>query len=142
MSETIRMIKRKWKDKEIEVYFNCSEKEGFKVFLDKKRIRQILLNLMDNAFKFSKDRGRVEIEVKKEKNRNVLVIKDQGKGIPKEELNRIFEKFYRVKDIIKSGLEGTGFGLYIVKKLVEAHNGYIEIKSKKNKGTEVIVSFP
>jgi len=142
VDETIKMIKRKWKDKEIEVYLNCSEKEGFKVFLDKKRIRQILLNLLDNAFKFSKDGGRVEIEVKKEKNRNVIVIKDQGKGIPKEELNRIFEKFYRVKDIIKSGFEGTGFGLYIVKKLVEAHNGYIEIKSEKNKGTEVIVSFP
>ena len=141
VDETIKMIKRKWKDKEIEINFNCSEEE-FRVFLDKKRIRQIVLNLLDNAFKFSKDRGKVEIEIKKEKDRNVIIIRDEGKGIPKEELNRIFEKFYRVKDIIKSGFEGTGFGLYIVKKLVEAHNGYIEIKSEKNKGTEVIVSFP
>lgn len=138
IKECISIIRSKWRNKDIDVILKCEE-NGLDVFLDKKRVRQIIINLLDNAFKFSEEKGRVKIQVKREKNGKTIVIEDEGHGIPEEELKHIFEKFYRVKG---NKTEGTGLGLYIVKKLVEAHNGTIKIESRKNKGTKITLTFP
>lgn len=135
----LEIIKNKYKDKDIKVEISV---EQIVIKGDKKRIKEIFINILDNAFKFSKENGTVYIKNYKDKNYAYVSIKDEGIGIDKEDLNKIFTKFYRGKNAELNETKGTGLGLLITKELVEAHKGKIEIKSEKNKGTEVIISFP
>jgi signal transduction histidine kinase len=114
----------------------------FPVKADKKKIETIIKNLVDNALKYSKD----DIEIKAEKNPDnvtgfILKVIDKGTGIPEGEIKYIFEPFYRVDKSRNKAIIGYGLGLNIVKKIVEAHNGTIEVKSEKDKGTEFIVKI-
>ncbi len=135
----LEIIKNKYKDKNIKIEISL---EQILIKGDKKRIKEIFINILDNAFKFSKENGTVYIKNYKDRNYAYVSIKDEGIGIDKEDLNKIFTKFYRGKNAELNGTKGTGLGLLITKELVEAHKGKIEIKSEKDKGTEVIVSFP
>lgn len=136
---TLEIIKNKYKDKNIKVEISL---EPIVIKGDKKRIKEVFINILDNAFKFSKENGTVYIKNYKDRNYAYVSIKDEGIGIDEEDLNKIFTKFYRGKNAELNGTKGTGLGLLITKELVEAHKGKIEIKSEKDKGTEVIVSFP
>lgn len=133
------IIKNKYKDKNIKVEISL---ESIGIKGDKKRIKEIFINIIDNAFKFSKEGGTIYVKNYRDKNYAYVSIKDEGIGIDKEDLNKIFTKFYRGKNAELNKTKGTGLGLLITKELVEAHKGKIEIKSEKDKGTEVIVAFP
>jgi two-component system, OmpR family, sensor histidine kinase ArlS len=104
--------------------------------IDPIRFEQVILNLVDNARKYSEPNSRIYIDTILTNGRIHITVKDEGKGIPEKDLPRIFERFYRVDKSRTRALGGTGLGLAIVKQLVEAHGGMIKVKSNKNLGTE------
>jgi len=107
---------------------------------DKDRLDQILLNLIDNAVKFT-DNGEIEIGVATEGGKNYIFIKDTGSGIPRKYLSRIGERFFRVDPSRSRDLGGTGLGLAIVKHLVKAHGWEMRIESEEGKGTVVKIYY-
>jgi signal transduction histidine kinase len=113
------------------------------VSADVLRIKQLLLNLLDNAIKYTERRGRVTLGLKTEENIAVLTVTDTGRGIPPEDLPHIFERFFRrsAKTADRTAA-GFGLGLSIVKWIVDSHGGRIEAKSEVGKGTEFTVRLP
>lgn len=102
---------------------------------DKERLKQVFTNLIHNAIKYT-EQGKVEIIVEEEKKFVNFRIKDTGIGIPESDLDRIFERFYRVDKARSRAVGGTGLGLSIVKHILEAHNTKIQVQSKLGVGSE------
>ena len=120
----------------------CTIKKGCEhpvsVFADKEKIRQVLINLVDNAIKYGKKGGNVIASVYKTDGKNILIeISDDGIGIPEEHVNRIFERFYRIDSNRSRDIGGTGLGLAICKHIIEAHFQTIHVRSKLNVGTTI-----
>lgn len=104
-------------------------------------IYEIIYNLCDNAIRYNKEGGRVDLSVKKSGRNTVITVSDTGIGIPPEHQSRIFERFYRVDKSHSKETGGTGLGLSIVKRAVLLHNGKLELKSAVGEGTEIKVVF-
>jgi len=113
---------------------------SLKITTDKKLLRQIFLNLISNAVKFSSKKNNVYINLTSDQSVFTTEIKDQGIGIPNDDLDNIFEPFIRAKNTGET--KGSGLGLSIVKRAVELLNGEIKVKSKLNEGTVFTVSLP
>ncbi len=109
---------------------------------DPDKIEQVLVNLVSNALKYTPDGGRVDVSCGLHKNDVFIRVADNGIGIPKEDLPRIFDRFYRVDKARSRESGGTGLGLAIAKEIVELHGGKIYIDSEKRKGTKVTISLP
>lgn len=116
--------------------------EGVRVYADRDRLRQILLNLLNNAIAYTPPGGRITLTGGEDEESTWLTVRDTGPGIPREHVSRIFERFYRVDKDRSRRSGGTGLGLAIVKHLVDAHGGRIEVKSKPGKGTAFTVYLP
>ncbi len=121
--------------------FNVHNPSSLNLHADPIRLEQILLNLLDNAIKYSKTGGIVELKVWKEKKTIHFLIRDNGKGIPEKDIPYIFNRFYRVEKSRKRSLGGTGLGLSIVQELVHAHGAEITLKSQEQIGTEFEIIF-
>jgi signal transduction histidine kinase len=106
---------------------------------DPKLLNHILSNLMTNAIKFFPKGGDITLLVEDDSEFIILTIKDNGIGIPKEDINNIFEPFYRAQN--SAGIKGTGLGLSIVKTYVELHNGELSLESEPGKGTKFFVKI-
>ncbi len=122
-NKVIKLIKHK----------NCN------FFADKILIEQVMLDLIDNSVKFTDNNGLIEIGWETDEKFLKMFVKDNGYGIPKNELSKIFEPFYQIK---KKKKLGFGLGLSIVKTIIKAHNGEIKVKSCLNKGTSVYLILP
>jgi CheY-like chemotaxis protein len=109
------------------------------VYIDPMRLRQILLNLLENAVKYNNENGIVKITSKYKEGSVYIHIKDSGMGIPQNELDKIFEPFYRIKGI---KVDGIGIGLSLVKQLVELMGGELGVESEVGKGSDFWFSFP
>ena len=105
-------------------------------------LKQVFLNLLNNAIKFTAVNGKVEVKIKKKKNFVELRVKDNGCGIPEDAIPRLFDKFYQVDASMTRKHGGTGLGLPIVKHIIDLHKGTIEVKSIINKGSEFIIELP
>jgi len=108
---------------------------------DKDRIEQVMINLIDNAIKFSTKGGKIRISVSDGKDQILISVEDQGMGIPEEDRAVIFNEFSKLKRK-KVGIQGTGLGLAISKKIVEAHGGKIWVESLPQKGSKFFFSLP
>lgn len=104
-------------------------------------LTDIIYNLCENAIKYNRENGSVDISVKENENNIVLKVKDTGIGIPQEHQERVFERFYRVDKSHSKEIGGTGLGLSIVKHGVMYHGGEISMESEPGKGTEITVTF-
>lgn len=102
---------------------------------DKVRLHQALLNMVDNAIKYTPPKGQIKIRLTKLSEKVEIFISDTGQGIPKTEIDKIFDRFYRVDKARSGEVSGAGLGLSIVKWIVEAHNGTINVSSDLGKGT-------
>ena len=112
------------------------------VYACKDDIERIVLNILTNSIKYTKDGGEIKIYVGFVYNDAYIKVIDNGLGIPEEDLNRIFERFYRVDKARTRQMGGTGLGLSIAKEILDKNNGSIDIKSEKGKGTEVVIRIP
>ncbi len=115
--------------------------DDFCIQADRNKIEQVFANLIDNAVKYTKESGRIEILLCEQDQSVCVTVQDNGIGIPKEHRDRVFERFYRVDKARSRELGGTGLGLSIVKHIVLAHKGKIAIESEPNRGTKVSVTF-
>lgn len=106
------------------------------------RFKQMIINLVDNAIKYTDHNGTVKVGTKYENKECIIWVEDTGVGIPKEHIGRLFERFYRVDKARSRVQGGTGLGLAIVKHIVMAFNGIIEVESEVNKGSKFVVKIP
>ncbi|KAF0994894.1 Alkaline phosphatase synthesis sensor protein PhoR [Geobacillus sp. TFV-3] len=109
---------------------------------DRERLRQLFTNLAHNAVKYSPDGGTVAIRLYEHSGRLCVDVRDEGLGILAEALPHIFEKFYRVDNSDRRRIGGTGLGLTIVKEIVKAHGGEVDVVSEEKKGRTFTVRFP
>ena len=112
------------------------------VYADKSGIERVVLNILSNSIKYTKEKGHIKIYVGFVYNDAYIKIIDNGIGIPEEDLSRIFERFYRVDKARSRELGGTGLGLSIAKEILNENGGSIDIKSEAGKGTEVVIRVP
>ncbi len=112
------------------------------VYADKSGIERVILNILTNSIKYTKENGNIKIYVGFVYSDAYVKIIDNGIGIPEEDLSRIFERFYRVDKARSRELGGTGLGLSIAKEILNQNNGSIDIKSEVGKGTEVVIRIP
>ncbi|MDF7669254.1 MULTISPECIES: cell wall metabolism sensor histidine kinase WalK [unclassified Lactobacillus] len=112
------------------------------VEIDTDKMAQVIDNIMNNAIKYSPDGGTITVKLKREQNRLLLSITDQGLGIPREDLNKIFDRFYRVDKARSRAQGGTGLGLAIAKEIVVAHHGQIWASSSEGKGSTFHIALP
>jgi signal transduction histidine kinase len=112
------------------------------VAADRDKLRQVLVNLVENAIKYSPEGGTIEIGLEAEEDIVRFWVKDEGLGIPYEERGRIFEKFYRLDPQMTRGVGGTGLGLYICSELVSRMGGRIWVESSDSKGSTFLLELP
>ncbi|PWU70060.1 cell wall metabolism sensor histidine kinase WalK [Gracilibacillus dipsosauri] len=117
-------------------------KEQIKTRIDQDKITQVIDNIMSNAIKYSPEGGKITFQLAKEQNRVKFSIKDQGLGIAREKVDKIFDRFYRVDKARSRELGGTGLGLAISKEIIEAHHGHIWATSKEGQGTTIYFTLP
>ncbi len=116
--------------------------EAAAVMGDQRRLHQVIFNLVSNAVKYSTEGGSIQIRVKQEKHKAVLIVEDQGIGMAEEELPLIFERFYRTDLSRSRKTGGAGIGLAIVKAIVQAHQGTVTVTSKVGCGSRFTVTLP
>lgn len=109
---------------------------------DKGLLREMAMNLIDNAVKYNLPGGHVYVSVRKRGDHIDFAVKDTGIGIPEDKQKRVFERFYRADTSRSRKISGSGLGLSIVKHIAEYHNGTITLRSKENHGTEIIIHLP
>jgi two-component system phosphate regulon sensor histidine kinase PhoR len=126
------------------VHLESRVADGFALTADRRRIEQILVNLVDNAIKFNRPGGQVVViaETAPDPSHQLLKVRDTGPGIPYEHLPRVFERFYRVDKARSRDAGGTGLGLAIVKHLALAHGGEAYVASEVGKGSEFSIKLP
>lgn len=139
--DTLLSFEKQINDKNINV-------EGFEdmgsvtINADKDLIQQVIYNLVDNAVKFTPENGVISISAKNEEEKTVVSIKNTGAGVSDEEISRIFERFYKVDKSRSYDVKGVGLGLYIVKTIVNMHNGEITARSENGKYIEFCFEIP
>jgi two-component system phosphate regulon sensor histidine kinase PhoR len=116
--------------------------EGHFAWVDAMRIQQVLINLIENAVKYTPPGGKIFVNVVEKDRYVVITVRDTGIGIPEQDCERIFERFYRVDKARSRKSGGTGLGLSISKHIVEAHGGYITVHSEVDKGSTFAVHLP
>ncbi|MDX8361822.1 HAMP domain-containing sensor histidine kinase [Cytobacillus sp. IB215316] len=133
LSSIVEKFRPAYSEKEIHLKLVCPEK--LTASFDPNRFDQVISNLLDNALKHSASHSSVEINAKKQDGKLTIIVKDEGEGIPANELPFIWDRLYRVEKSRSRSTGGTGLGLSIVKGIVDSHGGEIDVQSKIGEGT-------
>lgn len=134
IDEVIHSLKRSADEKSQDIHVDLhSEDQG--VLGDKYRINQALTNLLDNAIKYTPEKGTIKIQTQDKGDSVEIAVQDNGIGIPQKDLSRIFERFYAIDKTRSRELGGTGLGLSIVRHIVQAHGGEVKVESEMGKGS-------
>jgi len=141
MTQQIEDFQRDEIAKGIEIQTQISEDIPH-LYVDKDAFSRALNNLLDNALKFSSKRKEISIHVRKDRTNVIIEVKDRGIGIPPNELDRIFDKFYQGRNTLRQSVQGTGLGLTLVKHTVEAHGGSMTVKSRMGEGSTFSIILP
>ncbi|WFA08297.1 ATP-binding protein [Tissierella sp. Yu-01] len=141
LDEIIQKLDLVIKEKEHKLKLNI-QKNLPSILVDRDGIEQVILNIISNAIKYTENRGIIEITAYNTETDMILKVKDNGIGIPIEDQERIFERFYRVEKGRSREMGGTGLGLSIAKEIAEAHNGSISLESIPKEGTEITLRLP
>jgi two-component system phosphate regulon sensor histidine kinase PhoR len=137
--EVIEELEQKASKRDMLIRYYYDKEKSYRTIADKDKIFRVCQNLISNAIKYNNDGGEVDVNLKAQKNHITVEVKDNGKGIPPEDLKRIFERFYRVEKSRSREKGGTGLGLAIVKHILEGHKSKISVSSTLGKGS--IFSF-
>ncbi|NPV53826.1 MAG: HAMP domain-containing protein [Firmicutes bacterium] len=138
---TVQTMASKFLEAHVALHVCTPGDAGF-IMGDEERLEQVLLNLLTNALEFTPAGGEVFVETSCEPGRIILTVRDTGFGIPPEEIDRIWERFYRVHGVPSRSSSGTGLGLAIVKEIVKAHGGDVGVRSEPGKGSAFWVGLP
>ncbi|WP_242923486.1 sensor histidine kinase [Pontibacter liquoris] len=133
--EVFEEMEQKATERGIKLHLQVEPGQKIMLYADPNRLRQVFVNLVDNAIKYSHKKGNVWVSFSEGKKKYTIAVKDDGKGIAEEHINRIFERFYRVDKSRSRDTTSTGLGLAICKHIVEAHRSFIAVKSELGKGT-------
>ncbi|MSU74450.1 HAMP domain-containing histidine kinase [Candidatus Kaiserbacteria bacterium] len=142
VQSVIDSLQEKIKISKIEFKFIKPEKDLPKVAMDMEKMQIAIQNLLDNSIKYTLPHGKVIVSLKQENEKVVFSIQDTGIGIPKDQQEKIFTKFFREAGAIKMETEGSGLGLVIVKNIIEAHGGKIWFESEGGSGTTFYFQLP
>lgn len=126
----------------VEIKVDSKVSDKTRAFGDEERLKQVFVNLIDNAIKYASEKGEITIGVKSSEKDVLISVLDNGVGIPKDDLPRIFERFYRVDKTRSRDMGGSGLGLSIVKHILELHNSTIHVESEEGKGTKFEFNLP
>ena len=141
VEEVCELLKIHASEKEVTVKAHRNEKPAY-IMGNPDRVKQLLLNLIENSIKYNKTGGFVSVKVMEDDQNINLIVADTGIGIREENLPRLFERFYRVDKGRSRAMGGTGLGLAIVKHIVNSMNGMIEVHSKYGEGTDFLITLP
>jgi signal transduction histidine kinase len=139
-SQSIDLVQPICIQKDIDIHLNCNDKISLKA--DKQEMEIIFNNLLSNAVKYNTHGGRIDVNLKKEKGEVVLSVADTGIGMQKEDLEKLFEDFVRIKSEQTKHISGTGLGLSIVKKIADLYNAPILVDSEPDQGSTFTIKFP
>lgn len=143
IKEVWELLSLKSEEKQIKCFIKKGCEEPVNVYADKQKIKQVLINLVDNAIKYGKYNGEIEGSVYRVDGKNILIeITDDGTGISEEHLPRIFERFYRTDHARSRKIGGSGLGLAICKHIIEAHGSTIHVRSKIDVGSTFGFTLP
>jgi len=142
LKTSIKKIDMSAKRKVLTVNQMFAEDLRLSVEMDRDRIEQVIMNILQNAIHYTDEKGRIDVDIIPGQNCVQIVISDNGVGIPEDDLSHVFERFYRVDKARTGNTGGTGLGLAISKQIVDSHGGTISIESKLGRGTSVTVSLP
>lgn len=140
LAGAIQVISTKANQKQIDIEMKCDDKLAVKA--NPQLIEQAMINLLDNAIKYSSENSSVKIITKAQDGEVHIRVEDNGIGIPKDQLPRLFERFYRVDKARSREMGGTGLGLAIVKHIVNSHKGHILVESEKGEGSAFTIVLP
>jgi signal transduction histidine kinase len=130
-------------NKKCAISFEAKGADSAEIFIDPDLIRQVFHNLLTNAIRYSKESGgKIEVKLAKDRENYIFSVKDDGIGIAKEDQARIFEKFFRADNAVKTNTDGTGLGLYVCNMIVEALTGKVRFESAPGQGTTFFVELP
>ena len=135
LRELVNLCSEHTKQKNIDIKFESSRKEIL-LYMDKRKIEKIILNILSNAIKFTENGGQIKVSLTTNERDVIIAIKDNGSGIPSNKIDFIFENFEQVNRSLSRIAEGTGVGLYLVKKLAQIHNAKIKVNSKIGCGSK------
>ena len=113
-----------------------------KIVADESMIKLVIENLIDNAIRYTKGGGKIEVKIQKQGRMTLFSVQDEGVGIPEKEKKFIFQKFFRAENALRTRTRGSGLGLYVCKSIVNASGGRIWFKSVENKGTTMLFTIP
>ena len=139
IKEILKKIQSQSYEKSISLQFNFCE-PGDSVMLDPEKMTVALEEILKDSFRAVSCNGRIEVTIKFTAKKFIIEIKDNGKGIPSEEIPLIFNKFYKVS--CRSEDSGTGLGLTLAEMIIKGHRGSIKVKSNENKGTSFMITLP
>jgi two-component system phosphate regulon sensor histidine kinase PhoR len=143
IKEVCELLSLKSEEKQIKCFIKKGCEEPVNVYADKQKIKQVLINLIDNAIKYGKYNGEIEGSIYRVDGKNILIeISDDGTGIAEEHLSRIFERFYRTDHARSRNIGGSGLGLAICKHIIEAHGSTIHVRSKIDVGSSFGFTLP
>lgn len=140
VDSTISILKKKSEEKSVKVSFECSNEKEIKG--NPTLLSELVYNIVENAIRYNKENGSVDISISSDDKGTYLSVKDSGKGIPIEDQERVFERFYRVDKDRSRESGGTGLGLSIVKHVCEYHQATIDLESTVGVGTTISIAFP
>ncbi|SDN05787.1 two-component system histidine kinase PnpS [Sediminibacillus halophilus] len=138
--DLLPVVKQQADKKQIELTVDLPD--HLKAVVDEERLKQVLINLLNNAVNYTQEQGKVALSVFPNVDKLKITVTDTGIGVPEKAQSRIFERFYRVDKARSRNTGGTGLGLAIVKHIVEAHKGSIYLDSKVNEGTVFTIELP
>ena len=143
INSIIKLTNSSLREKNLSLIFEPSTKTDTIINIDEEKIKIVVQNLLENAISYSKKGGKIKISLKNRDKKFIFSIQDNGYGIPKEEQKKIFRKFFRSSNIKRIDTEGSGLGLYVIKNIIETHNGNIWFKSEgEDKGTTFYFTLP
>ena len=139
-NSAVQICRSKAEEKKIDISLTCNEQ--LISYFDPTLLEQAVVNLLDNAIKYSKPNSTIQLSADIIESEVKIIVEDQGIGIAKKHLPRLFERFYRVDKARSRKLGGTGLGLAIVKHIAQAHGGQITVKSALGKGSTFTIHLP
>lgn len=142
LEKSVKNYIQKAKEKNIQIVFERREEKLPLINGDEQKLETTFENLLDNAIKYTSPGGKIVIKISKKDGELELVFDDTGMGISLEDAPRIFAKFFRGEEAKKAHTEGSGLGLFIVKNIIEKHNGTITLKNKKERGVTFVIKLP